>query len=44
MKKVLALTLAIMMMLAALVGCGGAKDDNTLVCGVTIFYNMNEKD
>lgn len=44
MKKVLALTLAIMMMLAALVGCGGAKDDNTLVCGVTIFDNMNEKD
>ena len=43
MKKVLALTLAIMMILAAFVGCG-EKKDNTLVCGVTIFENMNEKD
>ena len=44
MKKVLSLTLALIMLVSALftfVGCG---DDNTLVCGVTIFENMNEKD
>ena len=42
MKKLLALLMAAVM-LFALAGCG-AKDDNVLVCGVTIFENMNEKD
>ena len=43
MKKVLALTLAIVIALLAFAGCG-EKKDNTLTCGVTIFTNMNEKD
>ena len=43
MKKVLALTLAVVIALLAFAGCG-EKDDNTLTCGVTIFTNMNEKD
>ena len=43
MKKVLALTLAIVIALLAFAGCG-EKKDNTLTCGVTIFENMNEKD
>ena len=43
MKKVLALTLAIVIALFAFAGCG-EKKDNTLTCGVTIFENMNEKD
>jgi len=41
MKKILCLALALVMCACMLVGCG--KDD-TLVCGVTIFENMNEKD
>ena len=43
MKKIISLVLAIMMMLgcvAAFSSCGKDK----LVCGVTIFENMNEKD
>ena len=54
MKKYLALILAALMCVTALVACtpaadaGNASDanleDNTLVCGVTIFENMNEKD
>ena len=46
MKKILSLTLALIMVMSALfcfASCG-EKDDNTLVCGVTIFENMNEKD
>lgn len=43
MKKVLALTLAIVIALLAFAGCG-EKKDNTLTCGVTIFENMNELD
>ena len=42
MKKILCLTLALIMCLFALASC--KKEDNTLVCGVTIFENMNEKD
>ncbi len=42
MKKVLSLALALIMCLFVLSAC--KKDDNTLVCGVTIFENMNEKD
>ena len=41
MKKILCLALALVMCACMLVGCG--KDD-TLVCGVTIFENMNELD
>ncbi len=43
MKKIISLTLAIIMMLgcvAMFASCGKEK----LVCGVTIFENMNEKD
>lgn len=43
MKKLIALTLALIMCAFAFAGCA-KKDDNTLVCGVTIFENMNEKD
>ena len=47
MKKILSLTLALIMIMSAMfcfASCGGAKDDNVLTCGVTIFENMNEKD
>ena len=47
MKKILSLTLALIMVMSAFfcfAGCTPDKDDNTLVCGVTIFENMNEKD
>lgn len=43
MKKILALTLALIMCAFCFVSCGNKKED-TLVCGVTIFENMNEKD
>ena len=43
MKKILALTLALIMCAFCFASCG-TKDDKTLVCGVTIFENMNEKD
>ncbi|MBE6531169.1 MAG: transporter substrate-binding domain-containing protein [Ruminococcaceae bacterium] len=42
MKKVLCLILAGIICMFAFVGC--KKEDDTLVCGVTIFENMNEKD
>ena len=44
MKRILALTLALLMCALCFASCGTTKDDNTLVCGVTIFENMNEKD
>ncbi|MBQ7399824.1 MAG: transporter substrate-binding domain-containing protein [Clostridia bacterium] len=50
MKKILTLTLIALMCLYAFVGCTAEKinDEKTetdkLVCGVTIFENMNEKD
>ena len=48
MKKILALTLAAMMCILSLVACTPADDENveapeTLVCGVTIFDDMNEQ-
>ena len=42
MKRILCLALAAIMCMLVFVGC--KKEDNTLVCGVTIFENMNEKD
>lgn len=42
MKKVLSLALALIMCLFVLSAC--KKEDDTLVCGVTIFEDMNEKD
>ena len=43
MKKIFALALVLLMIAACFAGCGNKKD-KTLVCGVTIFENMNEKD
>lgn len=43
MKKILALTLALVMCVLCFASCG-QKNNDTLVCGVTIFENMNEKD
>ena len=42
MKKILVLALALLMAATVFVGC--SKTEDTLVCGVTIFENMNEKD
>ena len=45
MKRILSLTLAVLMLLSltfAFASCG--EKDDTLVCGVTIFEKMNEKD
>lgn len=46
MKKLISLSLALVMILGATFcfSACGSKDDNTLVCGVTIFENMNEQD
>ncbi|MBE6717840.1 MAG: transporter substrate-binding domain-containing protein [Ruminococcaceae bacterium] len=46
MKKTLSLIMSLVFILGALFAFSscGKKDDNTLVCGVTIFENMNEKD
>lgn len=41
MKKILCLVLALVMCALTFVGC---KKEETLVCGVTIFKNMNELD
>ncbi len=43
MKKILTIVLTLAMCALCFAACG-EKDDNTLVCGVTIFENMNEKD
>ncbi len=43
MKKIIALTLALIMCAFCFASCG-EKEDNTLVCGVTLFENMNEQD
>ena len=42
MKKILCLALAAVMCLFVFVGCN--KEDDTLVCGVTIIPGLNEKD
>ena len=42
MKKVLSLALALVMCLFVFASC--KKENDTLVCGVTIFEDMNEKD
>ena len=45
MKKLLALILAVILCSVCLFACDKKDaEDNTLVCGVTIFENMNEKD
>ena len=47
MKKILSLTLAMLMMVGTLfsfAACSGGEDDNVLVCGVTVIPDMNEKD
>ena len=51
MKKILCLVLALVMMAGATLAFTACKEeeapeatDNTLVCGVTIFANMNEQD
>ena len=48
MKKILSLTLALVMLMSALFimsSCDKKEDEkDVLVCGVTIFENMNEKD
>ena len=47
MKKIISLALALIMMLgciATFAACQQPEKDDTLVCGVTIFENMNEKD
>ncbi len=43
MKKLTAIMLAAIMLVCCFASCG-KEEDNTLVCGVTIFENMNEKD
>ena len=45
MKKLLAIILALVMTVGAVFTMSSCtKDDDTLVCGVTIFENMNEQD
>ena len=44
MKKIIALALALVMIASALVIFSSCGKEDTLVCGVTIFENMNEKD
>lgn len=44
MKKIISIVLALLMMASALFMFSSCGKDNTLVCGVTIFENMNEKD
>ncbi len=43
MKKILVFVLALVMCLSCFVACGETEKD-VLVCGVTVFENMNEKD
>ncbi len=46
MKKLLAVVLAALMMVAVMAGCANnaVTGDNVLTCGVTIFEKMNEQD
>ena len=44
MKKIIALTLALIMVVGAAISFASCGKKDTLVCGVTIFENFNEKD
>ncbi len=44
MKKILALLVAVAMLTACVLTFSSCNDENTLVCGVTLFENMNEQD
>ena len=44
MKKILSLALALLMLVSATLVMSSCAKEDTLVCGVTIFENMNEKD
>lgn len=44
MKKIISLMLALLMMASALFMFSSCGKNDTLVCGVTIFENMNEQD
>ena len=44
MKKLLSVLLATLMMFGCIAAFSSCTKDDTLVCGVTIFENMNEKD
>lgn len=44
MKKILSLVLALTMLVGATFALASCNGGDTLVCGVTIFENMNEKD
>ena len=44
MKKIISLALAAMMIFGCVAVLGSCAKDDTLVCGVTIFEKMNEKD
>lgn len=43
-KKIVAALLVLFMLAGTMASLCGCKDDDTLVCGVTIFENMNEQD
>lgn len=43
MRKLLAVLMAAAMMVTMFAGCAEKKNDDVLVCGVTIFENMNEQ-
>lgn len=43
-KKIVAALLVLLMLAGTMASLCGCKDDDTLVCGVTIFENMNEQD
>ncbi len=44
MKKILALALALILLISSTLILSSCAEDDVLVCGVTIFENMNEKD
>ena len=44
MKKILAMALAVVMLIGCVAAFASCANDDTLVCGVTIFEKMNEKD
>jgi len=44
MKKIISAVLVLLMAVGMTLAFSGCAQDDTLVCGVTIFDNMNEKD